>query len=280
MAYALAGVAISKGKAHAKGDNGVYLSCIVTAVLAAVLWAGGGIERPPLDQAQTLGFAMAAFALAGVFSTVLGRIAMYRSTEVLGAVAAGLVRRLTPLFAVVFGWLLLRDTPSRTELIGGALILGGVLLYLARPVVISRRGLLIGIGSAACYALAYSLRGVGLESLPDPALGALIGALVGCIWFPCEAILHQDRARRLSRLIADRTRWHWVSALALGGGQVMQFYALQTVNVAVVAVLGSLDVLFTLGFALLLGVAGSVALFRLIPALGLAILGSAILFLF
>ncbi|PID35878.1 MAG: EamA family transporter [Rhodobacterales bacterium] len=280
LAYGLAGVSIAKGKASARGDNGVYLSCVVTAVIAGLIWLGSGPTPVPSVAPGELWLAVLAFLAAGVFSTVLGRVTLYRATEALGAVTAGLLRRLTPFFALAFGWLLLREVPGRTELMGGAMILAGVVVYLARPMALSRGGVLLGVGSAAAYALAYSLRGMGLEHLPDPGLGALIGALVGCVWFPCAALLRRDRVRALSALVVDRGGWHWLTALALGFGQVMQFFALKTASVAVVAVLGALDVLFALGFAVLLGAPERIAPARLLPALILALSGTAILFLF
>lgn len=277
-AYGLAGVSITRAKAHAKADNGVYLSCLVTAALAGVLWMGTGalpLASAPLGQVFA---SVTLFGAAGVFSTVLGRLTLYRSTELLGAVTAGLLRRLTPFFAVAFGFVLLRDVPGRAELIGGTLILGGVIVYLDRQMVFSPRGVMLGVASAVFSALAYSLRSLGLAHVPDPALGALIGALVGCLWFPGAALLRRDRAGAFRWLVADRSFWHWATALALGAGQVMQFFALQTAHVAVVAVLGALDVLFALAFALLLGASERIAPLRLIPALTLAVLGTSVLF--
>lgn len=246
--YGLGGVAIAKGRISAVGDNGVFLSVVVTAAVSLALWLGWG--RVPADALLTVDAlsAIGCFALAGIASTVFARIAMYRATEQIGAVMASLLRRLIPVFTLPLAFVLLHQVPDARVLIGGAIILGAVLIY-ARPnggAVVARPsgGLILGTVSAFLYAVAYSLRGLGLMGLPDPVLGTFIGAAVGLVCLIAFAGLSETPARAFRRLVVDRGRWHWLAALAFTTGQTMQFFALNAAAVSTVAVLGTLEVVF------------------------------------
>ena len=52
-------------------------------------------------------------------------------------------------------------------------------------------------------------------------------------------------------LTSDRTPAHWRTAIALSAGQLLQFFALKFTSVATVAILGSLEVLFSAALVLL-----------------------------
>ena len=281
MFYGIAGVAIAKSKKDARGDNGVFLSVVVTCVLTIGLWLiWGGVSLARLaswNSAPGLGL----FALAGIFSTVLGRTTMYRATERIGAVKAALFRRLIPVFALPCGLLLLGEWPDGRVLLGGAIIMLGVLCYqlLPRRLSISHNltGDLIGIASALCYALAYSFRRMGLEDIPDPLFGTLFGAVVGLVWFALTTAFSGGRTA-LRHLLRDRSVWHWTTAFSLGIGQTLQFFALSMAPVSIVAILGALDLFFSAAFIALV-IKGERFDGRLLTlAGGLALLGSAILF--
>jgi drug/metabolite transporter (DMT)-like permease len=280
--YGVAGVTISQSKLSARGDNGVFLSVVVTFVMTFVLSLilGG----PSLSHLTTWNGAgsLALFAMAGFFSTVLGRVTMYRATERIGSVKAALFRRLIPVFAVPSGLLFLGEWPEQQVFVGGTIILLGVVSYQLLSSRGSRSGFtageVIGIASAIFYAVAYSLRRMGLEHIADPLFGTLVGALVGLVWFLIVAAVSDTPSSAFQRLICDHGRWHWATALSLGLGQILQFAALSKASVSVVAVLGALDLFFSAAIIALfckgehlngrlLGLAG-----------GLALLGSAVLF--
>ena len=243
--YGIAGVAITKGHATARGDNGVFLSVLFTAFLTLVVWACFAAPvRPELYSRDGLK-GVVLFALSGVFATALGRNLMYRSTELLGAVNASLLRRLIPVLSVPSAMLILGEPPDVWVLLGGALILFGVFFYLNPGFQgmqsMAGTGLMFGVGSATCYALAYSQRRLGLEFCPDPVLGTFIGAVAGAAWI----FVIGWHAGKLDHLLRDMGRWHWVTAVALSLGQLLQFFALQAASVPRVAAIGSLDVLFS-----------------------------------
>ena len=243
--YGIAGVAITKGRETARGDNGVFLSVLFTAFLTCMVWMYFAAPiRPELYSRDGLK-GIVLFVLSGVFATALGRNLMYRSTELLGAVNASLLRRLIPVLSVPSAMLVLGEAPDIWVLLGGALILFGVFFYLNPDFEgmrsLAGNGLMFGVGSAMCYALAYSQRRLGLEFCPDPVLGTFIGAVAGAAWI----FFLGWHAGKLDRLLRDIGAWHWAAAFALSLGQLLQFFALQAASVPRVATIGSLDVFFS-----------------------------------
>lgn len=246
--YGLAGVTIAKGKSTARGDNGVFLSILVTAAVSAALWYARGQSRLS-DLATPAGLEpLVAFIGAGLFSMVLGRTTMYRATEQIGPVAASLLRRLTPVFALPIALVFLAEVPDRWTLSGAVLVIAAVILHVGKPALMPHRmlhvGWYLGIASAVFYALSYTLRSHGLDQLPDAALGTLIGALAGLGWLFTAAAIGPNNRTRMRGLLLDRGVWHVLTAIALSGGQLCQFFALQSAPVVVVATLGSLEVFF------------------------------------
>lgn len=283
LCYGLAGVTIAKGKVQARGDNGVFLSVCVTASLTLVLWLGWGTVAlgDVLSGHGVPGILL--FVAAGVFASVLGRHTLYRATEQIGTVKTSFYRRLTPVFALPCAFLLIGELPDLSAVLGGAIIIASVLFYFSAPKFSAPRGIgpgdLLGIGSALFYAIAYSLRRKGLLEIPDPAFGTFLGALTGVLWFLVAAGISRTPARACKRLFVDRSVWHWLTAVALSLGQTLQFFALQTASVVAVAVLGSLDVFFSVALIVFVFKTETVPVKRLVYTGSVAILGTAILFL-
>ncbi|QYX56537.1 DMT family transporter [Roseovarius sp. SCSIO 43702] len=281
LSYGLAGVTIVRGKASARGDNGVFLSVVLTAAVSGALWLGWGQVRlaavASLDAVEPI----AVFLAAGLFSMVLGRTTMYRATEQIGPVAASLLRRLTPVIALPIGVVFLAEFPAAQTYFGAGLVIAGVMLHIGRPARTPGDGpglgWLLGVGSAAFYAVSYVLRSHGLDQLPDAAFGTFIGALAGLAWMMGAALTRAGGPARLRRLLTDRGPWHWLTAAALSAGQIFQFFALKSAPVVVVATLGSLEVFFTALLGVVLIGAGAVTARRIwLPAL-LAVAGTVLL---
>ncbi|SNZ20225.1 EamA family transporter [Cohaesibacter gelatinilyticus] len=276
--YGLAGVTIAKGRHDSKGDNGVFLSVVVTALLSFFLWKGSEATQQNVIAQEIWIVAVMLFAAAGLFSTVLGRITMYRSTELIGSVGASMTRRLIPIFAIPISILLIREWPVSNDLVGGLLIFFGVFVFCARRGQLElSKGLLLGIASAACYALSYVLRRAGLEDLADPAFATFIGAATGLLVFLGLALVANNPREKLHYMTIDRGIWPLCTATSLAIGQTLQLYALQTASVAIVAFIGSIDILFTTLFAALLMGDKNIRSLRFLLAILFVLAGSAFL---
>ncbi len=283
FAYGLAGVFIIQGKAKARGDNGVFLSILLTFGMSLCLWVGWGKVAAGDIMVPEVFPAMAAFAVAGVLANVVGRQSMYRATEMVGAVRAGLMRRMTPIFAVPCAVVLLGQYPDALRITGALIVLIGVAIYLVQPAgqshAIPKIGLVVGVMSALAYALAYCFRGIGLVSIPDAALGASIGALFAAVILLICALGAKGVKAGWAYITIDRSRQHWQTALALSAGQLLQFFALKTASVLSVAVLGTLEVLFCAVFVLVITRCETVAIIRLLIASVVTMGGTTLLFL-
>ncbi len=156
-------------------------------VALAQLAFGGGAEPPTLR-------AVLWFAVAGIFSTYLGRWLVFKSIELMGPSRAAAVQCISPLIIAFFGWLLLGEVLATLGFVGMALgIVGLVTMTLGgQPQLAGTPGrhpvrqggfvfssLLVGVGSAAAYSSSYVLRADAVREWNEPLLGSAIGALVG-----------------------------------------------------------------------------------------------------
>ena len=206
---------------------------------------------------------------------------MYRATEKIGAVRAGLLRRLIPVFALPCAYMLLSQIPTWRTVLGGAIVIAGVVFYMRPSLNLSRRlpsiGVVLGLLSAAAYALAYCLRAAGLRTVPDAALGTLVGASIAVVWFMYATMAKHGVRQGFWHLTSDRTPAHWRTAIALSAGQLLQFFALKFTSVATVAILGSLEVLFSATLVLLVSRCEALEIKKLLLASAFAALGTALL---
>lgn len=147
------------------------------------------------------------FALAGGFSTYLGRWFFYESVVRFGPARASVFQVSSPLFTALIAWLLLGERLTLLLVGGMVMTIGGLILVSWRPGFFARnsatgdvasgdkRGtragrstlhqrllqsvLLLGLGSSLAYAIGNVLRGSAVRSWPEPVLGALVGAVCG-----------------------------------------------------------------------------------------------------
>ncbi|MCC6000733.1 MAG: DMT family transporter [Pararhodobacter sp.] len=262
--FGLAGVTIARGAATAQGDNGAFLSIVLTAACGGGLWLliGTGALPPPGDAAVLLGVAY--FVIGGVLSTVLGRLTMFRSVVLAGAISASLFRRLIPVFAAVFAWALLGETVGGMAALGMGVVMASVLIAMterlplirtddaaadAAAVADRRKGRLFGAASSACYGGSYVARKLGMIHIPDAALGALIGAVTGIVWYLAAAIGSARYRRALTGVLRDSGRWQVITASAMAIGQTSQFFALAHTDVATVAIINSTEVFISIWLA-------------------------------
>lgn len=276
LTYAIGTVSIVKASATGRGDNGALLSIVLTALLSGVLWLSiGSVPVSALAfPAIEAGFGF--FVLSGVLSMIIGRATMFRSTVLAGAINSSLFRRLIPVFAAIFAFVLLGETIALPGLIGMVAIVSSLLVIirekpaegeqfsknaagvsrrlavpapvLAGPVNL-RAGRAYGIISSASYGAAIAMRKFGMQYIPDPALGTFIGAITGLVWYALGSIFSKRCRSAVAGLFRDTGLWHVVAAVCISAGQTSQFFALRHTGVAVVATIGSMEVFFSVYLA-------------------------------
>jgi len=204
------------------------------------------------------------YALAGAFSTYLGRWFFFESIARLGPARASIFQVSSPLFTVIIAWVALADTLTPGALGAIVLTLMGLVIVSASPAqllrlavrgaspprggtaahgaikggrwqALVRSGLLIGMTSSAAYAIGNVLRGAGSRRWDEPVLGALIGAVTAIV---LQLALTRGNAQTLRLLRgADRTG---IAMFAVSGAititaQMCVITAMGYVAIAVVA---------------------------------------------
>lgn len=269
LCWTASNVAIARGAGGKGEDNGAFLSILLTAVVASLVWLAGAWGRGWPDMVPA---GLAWFVLGGALTMYVGRVLSFSSIQRLGAVRGASIKRLVPLFSVLCGVALLGDPLSRALVIGMVLIFVGfgllVLESLARAsagvqgtspgtaVGDNRRwvngGLLIGAVSAMAYALGNVARKFGLNLMPEPAFGAMMGALSGVVLFLLSALFVPSYRTSVRSTFTRFNPWLLGAGLAASTGQLLFFVAIDYTTVSRAALIVSLEVFLTMGLTRLL----------------------------
>lgn len=264
--FATANVTITRGSASGDADNGAFLSILLTAGVAAIAMFVSG-HAPSAASLNVPGLAW--FALGGVLTAFVGRVFLFASVQSLGAMRASTVKRLNPFFAVILGALVLGDS------LGGWMIPGMILifisfLFLARDswhrsavtatapgggaVTMSSKlldlGLVYGPISAFAYALGYLARKQGLNYIPDPFLGTVVGALAGIGAYALASLAIPTYRTAITNAFTRFNLWFYITGTLASFGQLCYFVALSHSTVSRVALISSMEVFITIFLSL------------------------------
>ena len=251
VCFALSNVFISKGSTG-KGDRGVIFSVLVTLVFSFMLWLlidGGKIEVET-DEAMFKGVLW--FALAGLFAMVLGRSFMYASFRFLGVTRASTLKKATPFFSVLLAFVLLGETLSSLNIVGMVLIAVafGILSRKSFQKIPPEEKELTpalvdyswGLAAAVSYGMSFVTRKYGLMYIASPALGTMISASVGFLFFLVAAIFSRQYRDNMRNLFSNLNRWLVLAAIFVSSGQILIFAALSYETVSTVVIISSLEV--------------------------------------
>ncbi|RQG86695.1 DMT family transporter [Natrarchaeobius halalkaliphilus] len=219
------------------------------SVNVVVLWA---ISLALYDVTVDL-WAWRYFILAGLFAPVIGRLCNYIGLERVGVNLTLPISNSNPLVSVVLAILLLGETLTRQGGVGAlAAIAGGILLATAgrgdgSAVDVRYRDLLFPIAGAVIYGSVQLLRNVGMELVPEPAVGAAVNLttswLVAAAFF---AVASNHRAA-LSIPFAD-LRYFVLAGIASSLGLICLYAALRSGTVVIVTPILNTTPLFALVF--------------------------------
>lgn len=258
---------------------GFLVSVIVNVLFASLLVAVQvAVRQEPLRVDLS---ALLLFALAGFFSTYLGRWFLYDSVVRLGPSRASAFQASNPMFTVLIAWLVLDETLTRTDVAAAVAILLGLFLASHRPSerrsdpssqpigrayrentrsTLSRRvrlmvssGVFLALFGAFSYAVSNVLRGLAVRDWNEPVLGVLVGAVAGLVAY----VLLGSEARGLHSKLkhANRRSLHLyaVSGVLTVLAQACMIAAMRYSPVSIVALITlSTPVLVTpLGYFLL-----------------------------
>lgn len=236
----------------------------------AVVVIGIGASPPPAMSA------VVAFAAVGIVGGWLGRWGLYVAIRDLGAGRASAVKNTSPVFALPIGIVLLNEWPTLLPLMGIVAILVGVWLLSQDPVLVRmprptgeralagvfeegtvmappavrtvgsvNTGLMVAVGAAFLFALADSIRSLGMDTHPNALVGAAVASASAPLGaFALNAVLRRrrrDGAPFWPRPTAPVVVVAGITAVA----QITNFLAVRFMAVAYVSALLALTPLFT-----------------------------------
>lgn len=279
FSFACANVMVKKGATSPKsGDNGVFLSILITFFIS-----GGITLIRGLFQGKTPYTAegICWFLLAGLLTAFIGRTLLYASIEKLGSVRASAIKRSNPFFTVLIGVLFFQEPLRLAMFIGMMLIFGSFAILISESLAAARKakkepivssqfhgetavlgetaqperraiislfnlGFLFGIVAALAYAIGYAVRKKGLMAIPDPYFGTMIGAFAGIAIFFILSLFHDHYRQSIRSTFSSFHPWQFGAGTATTLGQIFYFSALTYSGVSQVALIASMDVIFTL----------------------------------
>lgn len=215
---------------------------------------------------------MVPFVLGGVLNSLIGRGLFFVCIFYIGAARAGVVKAITPIFAILGGSLLLGERVTSLAAVSVAAVLSGVFLISVEsaqrvgsavpacgaaaekrggPGGVQKKGILIGSVASAFLALGNVFRKAGMNVVQDPILGVSVGslsALLGCVIF----LAATGRAREMAFSIRHPEPDYVVSGAATSGALYFLFLALNYIPISIANSLTSTEPLFTLAIGFLL----------------------------
>lgn len=236
----------------------VNVLCATLIVIIQMLLRAG-----PLSLDVT---ALLLFALAGFFSTYLGRWLLYDSVVRLGPSRASAFQSSNPMFTVLLAWFLLDERLGGADLAASVAILFGLFLASHRPpelvpekedaghapggsqhkvkkaggellgTIVSSGGLLALLG-AFSYAVGNVLRGVAIESWNEPVLGVLVGALTGLVAYSALGSGARNIRQRLSQANRGGLRLFLFSGVLTVVAQACMVGAMRYIPVSIVTLI-------------------------------------------
>lgn len=237
------------GQRNLPGDDGHWLSNLVNAVLF------GGLALMVAWPTWNLG-GFVTLVVAGVTGTVFGRFSLLRGIRLIGATRGNTFQAATPVTAAAAGWIILGETITVVEALGGALTIYGLV-----RIVRSRgddfadtadvKGYLVACAAPLFFGIAFVLRRWGLEQFPGSVTAAFIGSTAGIITLS----LWEAAQGRLSRRIRDGRRteaWPFVAAGVITTGALLtQFLALARVDAWIVGILAGTSAIWTAALSMI-----------------------------
>jgi drug/metabolite transporter (DMT)-like permease len=258
--WAAANAFIFKGASKEGGENGAFLSILITFLLMTVIW----VCQHDFSLEQNLNTTgLIHFSIAGMLTLFLGRVFFHGSIQYLGSLRGSSVKRMIPFFSVVLGVFFLGEKLNSSDFIGMVTIfLGfGLLIYESHrrsdsPIDSSnqfihlkkniRIGLLYGIFSALVYSIGNVFRKTGLMNLNDPAFGAMIGSLVGAVLFVIASVFLKSYRQSLRNTFSQNNPWLIGAGVSASIGQWLYFIAIDESNVSRATLIVSSDIFITL----------------------------------
>lgn len=203
-------------------DNGVFLSIIINVLLLGIVYMlvlPFRTEPIPWKSSAIMGF-----IVAGLCTTLLGRITLFASIRNIGSSRAAAVKNGAPIFTIIGAYLILGETLSWLSAVGTVMVLAG-LFFLAygewhkhEKKAESKLGL--GLVLAALAALFFGMgqiaRKFGLIHMPDPIVGSWVGSMMALLGYSASLVFKRQFKETLITQFKQFNRYFFLAGIASG----------------------------------------------------------------
>ncbi len=252
VGYSVASILVRVGQRSRPDDDGVFMSVFVNVVVLGV--AAAVVTRPSWD-----GAAMVSFMVGGVVGTVAGRTSLLRAVRLIGPSRSNAFVTGAPVAAAVGGWIVLNESITALEALGGVIVITG-LLWLVRArtagvgpdrVAVPLSSYLIASGAPLSFGLAFVFRKWGLERFPSSVIGAFVGAATAYAVILLIETLRGKLAERTRSNFTNVSWWFVGAGVATSFALLSQFQSFTYLEAWVVGILQSTQSIWTIGLSLL-----------------------------
>lgn len=245
-------ILVRVGQRTRTDDDGVYMSVFVNVLLLGI--AAALVTRPAWSAP-----AMVAFVIGGVIGTVGGRTALLRGVRLIGPSRSNAFLTGAPAVAAFAGWIVLGETLTLLEILGGAIVVTG-LLWLIRARSpngaahldhVPLRSYLIAAGAPLSFGLAFVLRKWGLERFPSSVIGAFVGAASAFLVIVLIEAARRNLVLRNRSNFGNVSWWFVAAGVTSSLALLSQFQAFTYLEAWVVGVLQGTQGIWTIALSLI-----------------------------
>jgi drug/metabolite transporter (DMT)-like permease len=186
------------------------------------------------------------FVVAGLLAATMGRTLNYVSIDRLGVPISTSLSGTNPLFTIVFASILIGEAVEASTVAGTALVVVGIALISGwgGENGVRKGDLVIPLAAASLYALSGIVRKAALTLLPEPVLGAVVGALASLVTFPI--VLRLMNRQGDLRLTRGSVPYFAAAGVVNSVAWISMFIATQSGSVSVVSAIIGANPLFGL----------------------------------
>lgn len=246
-------------KAQLKGGadqwSGLFITLAVNNAMNLALFSLSLFFRLPFSlNASGLLF----FAAGGLLNSFIGRGLIFLAISRLGAPKAGVIKGFTPVFVLLGGVFLLKETLDTADFLGIFLAILGVMAVSADMLRsdraqrkdtgvagVSWKGILIGLAATLFLGSGNLCRKAGISHIPDPLLGVTAGGLAGLV-FITAFFLCTGRMKAALKALRHMDGGYLLAGITTGLALYFLFLALNTLPVSVANSFTASEPLFTL----------------------------------
>ena len=238
FSFGLSAVLVRKGLSE---STAVTAALVISGVQTVVLSLMLALSPPSLDWA-----AVGYFVVAGLLAATMGRTLNYMSIDRLGVPISTSLSGTNPLFTIIFASILIGEAVEASTVVGTVLVFAGIALISGwgGENSVKKDDLVIPLGAASLYALSSIVRKTALTMLPEPVLGAVVGALASLITYPI--VLRLMNRQGDIKLTKGSLPYFAAAGVSNSVAWISMFIATQRGSVSVVAAIIGANPLFGL----------------------------------